>query len=575
MEPLPASCKPSPMPNGSFKIKKEEVSYITEKAKEKSPGGDCVPTELFKQADDNYCLAFADYIQNYVRGKFDEEYTAHLTGGKLIILTKPNGGIRPIVVQSAIYRIMAKVLAKKALGELTQDLRPYQFGLESNGLVPIAITSSLQNNPNYTLMSIDIENAYGSIKRSHILSAATQSSSEWLPHYVWQTYSQPTNVSHQGEDYGMPTNTGVLQGDPMSMLLFATTIRDAIKTTAEKHPQVQPLAFADDISLIGEPQHVENAFKTLKEELAKLGCKCNPAKSQVLVRAGLHDQCTALASRVGATHSAKITVLGVPITGDNSLWTDTFVKWFEEFDASCTHVEEYAKQDSQGAMHMLIQSLQAKPAFIMETTDCHKTTLLAQKVDKRLLKVLAHIAEVKLPTLSTEQKRNLHDIARVPIKGGGVGFRPWQDQRTIAYLSSFVKASDNTHLFTSAINTDIEQFALKSNGPVTHAVQQLQEVAAFNNLNEEQRKRVLRPTNAKQVIGKETDEEMEDYNLTQRWRKEITHRLFEAYEIAYHNEHPGQHASTETLRNYAKLLEKTLWQAANGFSRPSTSKRSG
>eukprot|EP00049_Salpingoeca_infusionum_P016839 m.349887 g.349887 ORF g.349887 m.349887 type:complete len:1245 (-) comp16155_c1_seq6:884-4618(-) len=541
------------------KVTVQEVKNICKMAKEKSPGGDCMPTETFKYANDKYCATIADFINLFITGAFPKDYCSRLTGGKLIILSKPSGGIRPIVVQSALYRLVTKVLSKRATHELRAQLQPYQFGLESNNLIPIAVNSLLQTNPTHTLMSVDVENAYGSIDRNTMYNTAITSPSEWLPNFILAAFSQPTVIFHK--EGKISTTRGVLQGDAMSMVLFTMTIHPAIKHTADKFPQIQPLSFADDINLVGETQDLKNAYEHLRDQLLKVGCRCNPNKTQLLERSNNQDLTKKLAQDLGAEHTRTVTVLGVPITGEPQQHASEYIPWFQQFVKACAMVEAYSKEDSQGAMHMLTQSVQAKPAFIMETSDTQSTKQLAQQIDEELLRLLYEIAggDTDYQKLNPERRTEILAKARMPVDRGGVGLRPWSDQRIVAYLSNYVKASHNAQVFSNAVYECIKKYALKQHGPVNMAVQAMKQIKAFTNLSQANGKAVSIPRNQAQVIGEDHDHPND--NLPLDWRQKITDHLFQSYYIQYKQKYCSDSTNEEALHKHAKLLEQNLMAA--------------
>ena len=64
----------------------------------------------------------------------------------------------------------------------------------------------------------------------------------------------------------------------MGPLLFALALQGPLETIAAQHPDSRPIAYADDTSLQGTPEHVIAAFETLTAEGAKIGLKARPDK---------------------------------------------------------------------------------------------------------------------------------------------------------------------------------------------------------------------------------------------------------------------------------------------------------
>jgi hypothetical protein len=64
---------------------------------------------------------------------------------------------------------------------------------------------------------------------------------------------------------------GVRQGDPLGPLLFALVLQRPLEAVAAAHPDVHPIAYADDRYLIGPGPAVTAAFHTLVQRGAAIG----------------------------------------------------------------------------------------------------------------------------------------------------------------------------------------------------------------------------------------------------------------------------------------------------------------
>lgn len=275
-----------------------------------------------------------------------------------------------------------------------------------------------------------------------------------------------------------------MQGDPMSMLLFTVAISKAIKTTAQFHPTVRPLAFADDINLIGKPADLKKAHATLTTELAKVGCRCSPVKSKLLLKPQCKTECETLASELQAELQTSVKVLGVPIA-PTKLAANAFDNWKEKFLKDCQAVKDFAATNTQGALKLLIMCIQTQPGFIMQTTPTEETKALADFVDDNIMSTLAYCLDEDLSSLAAEAQEEFTRRARMMIKDGGMGMRPWKHVRLLAYLSNIVKARDSRETFTNKIYDDIAKFARQPNGPAHQAVEELKTVPEFETMNQD------------------------------------------------------------------------------------------
>ncbi|CAI7839188.1 unnamed protein product [Closterium sp. NIES-53] len=136
--------------------------------------------------------------------------------------------------------------------------------------------------PNSLVLQADIANAFNSISRQAIATALQEPSLSSLQPFVKLTYGNPSRL-HLDVSFGsepLTSERGVRQGDPLGPLLFAAGIHPSLREKAEAHPDVLCLAYADDVTFLGEQHATVAVFTYFTSKLQQLGLTHNPQKSR-------------------------------------------------------------------------------------------------------------------------------------------------------------------------------------------------------------------------------------------------------------------------------------------------------
>ena len=125
------------------------------------------------------------------------------------------GDVRPIAVGELLYRIAAKVLARSAKFELLD----YQFGVKTrNGVEPLLHLAQLRGQRE-SLLSIDLSNAFNSMKRRFIFKAIEENAETLKKYFSW-AYGRKSWLFLDGH-HVLDSSCGVRQGDPLGPLCFS------------------------------------------------------------------------------------------------------------------------------------------------------------------------------------------------------------------------------------------------------------------------------------------------------------------------------------------------------------------
>ena len=96
-------------------------------------------------------------------------------GGRLIALSKKDGGIRPISVGYTLRRLAAKCANNHAIAKRSKVLQPQQLGVGVSGRAEAAVHAArrlVSNLPSdHVIVKLDFSNAFNCIRRDLILDS--------------------------------------------------------------------------------------------------------------------------------------------------------------------------------------------------------------------------------------------------------------------------------------------------------------------------------------------------------------------------------------------------------------------
>ena len=78
--------------------------------------------------------------------------------GRMIVLRKPAGGVRGIVVGDVIRRLVARTVAQQVSSDVEKAIAPYQYALSTRAgceCVSPVVQALCEANPNTTIVSVD------------------------------------------------------------------------------------------------------------------------------------------------------------------------------------------------------------------------------------------------------------------------------------------------------------------------------------------------------------------------------------------------------------------------------------
>jgi len=277
--------------------------------------------------DDPHCLrGLALLVQLIRNGQLNDRCRQLLLSCPVIAVSKRSGGIRPITIGESLYKMAATHALNEVQTEAVDILGLDQFALQPGGpeVATLTLKAALET---MTGATTDLENAFNSLNRSEMLNslfAQPRLSSLWrLAHWV---YSQPVPVLLL-DNAGFLIRTllsqsGCLQGEPLSSLLFCLAVKPSIDTAKlAGGPDVKAIAITDDVTFLGPPDGlaVSRALESYLQSTSRLGLRFQGAKSHFIT---FHRQTLCQEAVSFATANAMSTVSGCCIIGGAPMGPD-------------------------------------------------------------------------------------------------------------------------------------------------------------------------------------------------------------------------------------------------------------
>ena len=409
----------------------------------------------------NACLAnLAEFFNRLLTSKCPSSLEHLLGGGMATLLSKDNeGGIRPIIIREAFLRLLAKIIVNKEQNELAHGLAPLQAGVGLPGgieFVSHSIRQLLQSNPSWIALRIDCKNAYGSIFRykiDEVLRLMPLEKAELTLAYFHRYVLPPSRVfTRSFPSFAM--NEGIIQGDPLSPLLFSLAFQHALKkaqAVLTSAPADQPVylvngqvfSYLDDAIIVGPMDQVFNAYETFKDCAHRLGLRVAIPKCEILTMAPHDDPVPDLQQHpVLAALQPHMAKTGITLVSSAIKILGTFL--------GSGPLEELATHQSiTSAGYQRVMDVDNKQISLLLLREC-------------IGKATNHIARI-LPPSSSQKALQLHDsrtmqVAKfilemtpeenvdlglfmelgLPLKYGGLGLTNLATSSHIAYLSSVV-----------------------------------------------------------------------------------------------------------------------------------------
>lgn len=370
-------------------------------------------------------VAFTNFFNKILQGRIVGEGRELLVTARLIMIPKPQGGLRPIRIECAMMRLMSATAAALARVVVSPLLRPIQLGggLKCGVEIGARLLDAAYERED-AIISVDIANAFNTTRHRYIWDALAEKLPGILRYFRMKHEMPAKMIGNDGAVIAW-TRTGVGQGDPWAGLFFEVAVHPALLELAQavktvearlnrekpEEPVVYPgavSAYEDDTQIRGEPKVMFRVAPLIEGIFANHGFTVNVSKSKITGRRieGMYDL------PEGFTVEAEgMIALGVPV-GDNYYRRRVTEKLIETMEPP---LEALRLLRPRTAMQLLMNCINPQPAFLLRTApDLGVTTRAASKFDAKMVTAIADVFQL-------EASADLADRMYLPLRMGGFG----------------------------------------------------------------------------------------------------------------------------------------------------------
>ncbi|CAI7878443.1 unnamed protein product [Closterium sp. NIES-53] len=237
----------------------------------------------------------------------------------------------------------------------------------------------------------------------------------------------------------------VRQGDPLGPLLFAASIHPCLVDTAAAHPQVVLLAYADDITLLGDATACTAAFVHLTSALAALGLVHNPGKCAAWSAAAIDPSSVPPGISIS---EEGLQILGSPVGTPRGCAGAVR----ERLAAAAAPLPLLAQMDPQLSLLLLTRCVSRRASFLARTTPLEALPEAEWSAwGEQLLHTFLDSAHIMSPRSARERWRIWRQAA-LPVTLGGLGITDPAVESSYAYLTSVISAAHLLHSLEDSLH---------------------------------------------------------------------------------------------------------------------------
>ena len=367
--------------------------------------------------------------------------------------------VRPVTLGETLLKIPARCIVKAFRPRLTEHfISGSQFGEGVPGGLESVVHSVrllLDQNPNHIALSLDMKNAFNTIRRADVAQQLHASFPEIVPFFK-MSYDPKSRLYVRTNDGGLETlisDEGTKQGDPIAGTLFNIGFLHVPIGIRQQFPTVTPFGIHDDITLVGPPAEVFQALAWAVPSVpVTTGCHLQPTKTLAFCPAGAPppeslppgirwwqppqpgDPAPALEPGITYVRSTSgLVVAGVPVGTRSDFVSSTLTSFNDEtakLDSAIASLSDAAGFSRQSFL-LVFYCLRPRPNHLLRGLPSRYLTEFAQRHDNILRGAIAHI--LGLTALSQETERQ---VFSPQSSSAGFSFTESAVVAPIAYVAS-------------------------------------------------------------------------------------------------------------------------------------------
>ena len=309
----------------------------------------------------------------------------------------------------------------------------------------IHAANNLFNENEWGLLLVDARNAFNSLNRSSLLWNVRVL---WprASRFIYNTYKGHSPLIIKGSSEIISSGEGIIQGDPLSMFIYAVGSLPLIKALKLSNHSCTQIWYADDASALSELSAIRDWFDCLLASGPKFGYFPEPKKCCLVVKESILLQARELFNDLEIKITTSSRFLG-GVVGDSSGQSSYVANKVRGWVNIVNERSNIASTQPQAAFSAFTKSFQHEWTYLQWVTEnCGSLFKDLESV----------ISSSFIPALfgrrCTSNDRLLFSL---PIRSGGLGIRVPTETAALAYTTSrsatdvLVNAIKNNLAFSS------------------------------------------------------------------------------------------------------------------------------
>jgi ribonuclease HI len=520
-----------PLPLENYEINRHRVArYILSRSRRSHPGTLGLSFGILqlychrtykKETRDNpdpRWTVFCELVANIMTGKathlspmLHNVFGAHFDKN----FEKPGAepSIRNIGIEETLMRIPAALVFEEALQDAIDRnfLTPFDFGAgKKAGAEIFSKIAEMCSSRGCIITVMDVKKAFNNLRRQDIKAAVAALNNPLLSAFVHFMFERDPLVTfkdrHTGRSLVCELRTGILQGNPLSVFIFALTIAHILRPLREKYSATTIITtFVDDMEFISKedaadayPEMLKDFFDTFSRHGLEFDFSDTAKTSVYTIKPVAADICLRLNAMGLKCQNDGIAPCKAPI--GTPTFTRAFIEKairkltarFEAFEAlwpamlnrdsslrrpSFRTYEQFLNLVRLSFLSMSTYSLRTTPPSACEPYVVAATSLSITLIEKVFPSICV------LPNTNPAVTHSITDIdmlsisrriMQLPLSRGGLSLRLPSSISKIAYLASCFDCSSAIHTAAAALSiagfsmAEFSEFSLCKNWLLHH-----------------------------------------------------------------------------------------------------------